>query len=91
MPRKLDPNAVECSGCGAHVDFAGSWPCQGDIEESCEARLCDPCVGKCYGCTLPCCSEHLTDLSGDKWCGICAGAMVEEAARELAEEMECIV
>lgn len=87
-PRTRDPFAVECSGCGAHVDRAASWPCAGS--HTCEERMGDCCKQACFSCSKPACPMHLVELAGEKFCSLCAGFMVEEAARELAEELEMV-
>jgi hypothetical protein len=82
-PLRLDRDAVECAKCGAHVDFAASWRCQGT--DACEDRFCDGCKQTCYSCVTPLCGEHSTEIDGEPQCPVCVALLVEESADSLSE------
>ncbi len=80
-----------CSNCGEVMSSPeAAYICQGAAPDLCLERLCEGCKQSCYSCSLPVCAEHQVVIAGDRWCCQCVALMVEEAEREMAEELEAV-
>lgn len=66
-------------------DELETWGC---MDDACHRRLCSECVRECFGCRAKVCESCLTDIAGELTCRVCINAMVADAERELAEELE---
>lgn len=81
-----DPDSFECGNlCGTRgLLKSTSYPCQGEINDLCGARICEDCKLACHDCACTMCSEHVVMFEGEKLCQRCAKGRAEIAAWEAA-------